>query len=353
MKPVQYAYRLKRSNNNMDAMRYVLSLSVIISHFNFLCGYSIPWFISPHAAVGCFFALSGFLIYGSYSSRANPSLASFFAGRARRILPPYIFIVVLCALALSAVSSLGVRAYFADAGFWKYLAANISFCNFLHPGLPGVFDGPEYSNSAVNGSLWTMKVEWFLYASVPVVAAICEKLRRWLRLSAAAVIVALIVTAIVYKSAFAYIYAATGHAMYEILGRQFVGQLDYFYTGALIYICFDHFMRRKWIFLACGIALALLQDHIPGYHLWLEALVNTTVMMAVCMSGKRSVLSHHDNVSYDMYLFHYPVMQTAVYIGLPAIGCYSSFAIVLAAVVLLSFASWNIIGRRFVKPAAR
>ena len=103
-------------------------------------------------------------MYGSYIKR--DSWLGFVKSRAKRIVPPYVKIVLLCAIGLSLVSTLPLTKYFTDAGLWKYLAANLAFLNFLQPTLPGVF---EHNNvDAVNGSLWTLKVEWMLYLTIPV-----------------------------------------------------------------------------------------------------------------------------------------------------------------------------------------
>lgn len=50
-----------------------------------------------------------------------------------------------------------------------------------------------------------------------------------------------------------------------------------------------------------------------------------------------------------MYLFHYPIIQLAVYFNLLSIGTAWSFVTVMAAVVLISFLSWNCIGKKFAR----
>lgn len=158
---------------NMGAVRYILAVSVIIYHVGGLMGFEVSWPIPSYIAVGAFFALSGFLVFGSFLH--SHSLKSFLERRARRIMPPYISVVLFCAVALVGVSTFPAIRYFTSPDWWRYLVANLSFMNFLAPTLPGVFDG--YEHPAVNGSLWTMKVEWMLYLSVPVVAWLLARFR--------------------------------------------------------------------------------------------------------------------------------------------------------------------------------
>ncbi len=163
---------------NMDLVRYILAMGVVVAHFNELASHNIPFIISSFNSVGGFFALSGFLMYPSFVK--TKSVRQYIGNRARRILPPYMFIVLLCACCGVFITTISPVGYFTDPGLWKYLLANLSFLNWLQPDLPGVFVGPEYFNNAVNGALWTMKVEWCLYLSVPVFAWFISRF-RWRR----------------------------------------------------------------------------------------------------------------------------------------------------------------------------
>ena len=59
-------------------------------------------------------------------------------------------------------------------------------------------------------------------------------------------------------------------------------------------------------------------------------------------------LSRHDNVSYDVYLYHFPVIQLGVYFGIRNLDPLLGVAIAAVVTLLLSFASWNFIGHRFI-----
>lgn len=119
--------KLRRTNNNMDAIRYVLAFSVIVAHFNELTGSDIVWPVTSGFGVSGFFAMSGFLIYPEYARCS--SAREFVLRRVLRIMPPYLTVVLVFAVGLCLVSALGPVEYFASGHWWRYLAANLSFMN--------------------------------------------------------------------------------------------------------------------------------------------------------------------------------------------------------------------------------
>ena len=328
----------------MDVVRYYLALSVVIAHFNFLTGHSIPWPTSSYSAVGGFFALSGYLIFHSYLKR--PHLKTYIISRMRRILPPYFFIVILCAIGLVFTSSLSPGEYFTDGGFFKYLCANLSFLNFLHPTLPGVFDSGAFIHNSVNGSLWTMKIEWILYLSIPLVYYAYRRF-RWDKTKT---FVGIIIVSVAYRFTFYHLYANTGNQIYLILSRQVFGQLCYFYTGVIVYFHYDTFKRLKLPILAICLALMATSGYIPYYAITIQPFVDALLTLWVSLIGSWGYkISRHDNVSYDMYLFHFPVIQVCILLGINNLSPALSLSIMLAVTIILSVASWNLVGKRFAK----
>lgn len=338
--------KLKRENNNMDAIRYVMAFSVVVAHFNELCGFRIYWPISSATGVGGFFALSGFLIFHSF--QRHPQLGRFLAKRGRRILPPYFMVVIICAFLLVFASTLPAAEYFLSSGWWAYVAANLSFLNFLAPSLPGVFDTPEFVMPAVNGSLWTMKVEWCLYLTVPVVAWILTRFSR--RCRPTPVFTAIIFFSIAYSLFFHYLYDTTGNPTFNLLARQFFAQLSFFYVGVLAFHHLDFLLRNRWLVLVLLLGgLCLMQIH-PYVCLAIRPVVEGGLVLWLSLVGRWGrYVSQHDNVSYDIYLFHFPIIQTAILLGIPAWGQWPAFAVICATVTLVSFLSWNLVGKRFRK----
>lgn len=315
--------------NLMGLVRYVMAVSVVIAHVNVLSGTDFVWPISSYNAVGGFFALSGFLIYGSYLRHRD--LKRYLVSRCKRLLPAYWATVLIFAVLLYFVSS--SLDYFGSLHFWKYLAANLSFANFLEPTLPGVFEGQ--SIPAVNGSLWTMKVEWLLYLSVPVAAWI---LMRWRR-HPLTVLTIIYLVSYIYRIVFMQLYISTGSEIYNILSRQFIGQMMFFYTGVMCYYYFDQMTAYKYQILVVALALYFASRYNLYVSLLLEPFAVSTLVIWVSMFFSCFAKGGtHDNISYNVYLVHFPVIQLCVIYGLRnSLGDWGLLAVVMVVTFLLSW----------------
>ncbi len=329
--------------NNMMVVRYYLSLCVLLAHASVLTGYDFPWLQRGTVDVGCFFAISGFLMFPSYQKRR--SFKHYIRRRALRILPSYFFIILLCAIGLVAVSTLPAADYFTSPGFWKYLGANISTLNFLQPDLPGVFTGSQFHTSAVNGSLWTMKGEWVCYLSVPLVFWMVMRHKHLSGLIMASVLI----LAIAMRCIFSSLASSIGAEIYSIIARQFGTLLVFFYVGALINRYYTCFLRYRWWILAADILILLLGTSLPFYSELFQPVMAGSLIIWVSMIGSwGTFLSRFDSISYDIYLYHFPVIQLAICLGLDSfMPPAAMLAVIVIFTVALAFTSWRLIGRHF------
>src|ERR1700712_2005345 len=153
-------------NNNFDIVRLLLASIVVFVHCADLSLSPslvvIRRTLSATMPVEGFFAISGFLIFASYDR--CKSLAEYFSNRAYRILPGYWLSTVICLVIAFSVGS------FQVGGF---LLANLTFLNYLHPGIPGVFESNP-DNPFMNGALWTIKIEVMFYIAVPIIVWFCR-----------------------------------------------------------------------------------------------------------------------------------------------------------------------------------
>ncbi len=157
------------SNNAFNFIRLVCCLIVIYEHTVVLTGISFINLNLRGIAVSVFFILSGFWVTKSYIN--SVSVKNFFIKRCKRLLPLYYGVIIVTAIVLCFFTTLSIKDYFINVGFFKYLFANGVFLNFLAPNLPGVFNGYP-----VNGSLWTLKLEIGFYICLPFILCIYSKL---------------------------------------------------------------------------------------------------------------------------------------------------------------------------------
>lgn len=331
-------------------MRYIMSIYVILGHISILTNIDIPLIGTSYIAVGGFFALSGFLLFSSFQKA--PTISHYINRRARRILPPYILVVVLCTTLLWTVSDFPLHEYISSIETWRYLFANLSFLNFLQPTLPGIFSGQEFTMSAVNGSLWTMKGEWICYLTVPIIFFILTKHKHHngLLLFLGIICVAIFCEWLLYELA-----ENTHNNLYLLLAKQFGGLMVFFYIGALINHLLPMFIRFRWALFLLSIACALFQNYIPLYHLiFLPFSVSIITIFLSLVGSWGKPFNQYDNVSYDMYLFHFPIIQLFVYFGIPEMM--PSWLLCISIIIVTYFAgmlSWNLLGKHILYPNSR
>ena len=326
-------------DNSVDIIRYYLSFAVLFAHFAELTQ-TKNYFLTPsYTAVGGFFVLSGFLVFLSYTK--SQSLLQYFKRRMARILPPYFFIVILCAVAGVFISDLSVCDYFTSSQFWSYFASNMLFANFLQPSLPGVFENNVMS--AVNGSLWTMKIEVMLYASIPIVAVLLlRKHKSW-------VLLLIYMLSYAYKLWMGYLYYKTGEDIYRILQRQVGGQMMFFYSGAAILLYFNYFQKYIKPLFSIASIIMLASFWVTWFEI-IEPLCLAILIIGFAYNCNYfSWMRKYDNIAYGIYLFHFPIIQLVVHWGIDKMNIYFAFALVVLITLFLSLLSWFIIEKPILK----
>lgn len=323
-----------RADNSFGFVRYILALDVLVAHFAFLTDRTGCPHISTYEVVGGFFALSGFLIFKSYHH--STSTADYLRKRAWRIMPSYIAIVVACVLLLCPMSTLGIIDYFTNIQTWQYLVANLTFVNFVQPDLPGVFT--DNIISAVNGSLWTMKVEWALYLSVPFAAWLI--LRK--KCNPILVISLIYLVSASYRWWLLNIYFSTGVRMYEILSRQVLGQMTFFYSGVLFYCYYTRLERYFKVIAPVALIIyifCVVYESVMPVTIYLTPFAFSALVIALGLAGRWGMIANKfENFSYEIYLFHFPVIQVlATFAWFNELSTSRSLLIVIASTCVLSY----------------
>jgi peptidoglycan/LPS O-acetylase OafA/YrhL len=338
------------SRNNLDFLRLVLASTVFLFHVHALTDIPAFWtfakFLSAPFAVKSFFVISGLLIYRSYVR--SSSISSYFEKRVRRIYPAYFTVVVLAALLLFPLSTQSVSQYFG-IGFWKYLGANLVFLNFLAPSLPGVFT--FNSIPAVNGALWTLKIEVAFYLFIPIMHYLCS------RFETKRTMTALFFLSCLWKYGFALLDSITSsHSAYSLdssrsiysqLEVQFPGQLMYFVAGILILLFFDNLKHHFGLIAGLTIFFYVI-DHLFTKDnldvLWISGIV-----FVVGFWRYLGNFSKYGDFSYGVYIVHWPILEILIYLGFASKLTPPDF--LLLSVILVAVASalmWYLVESKFL-----
>jgi len=311
-----------------------------MNHFNVLNETSLPMLPRIFGGVGSFFAISGFLMFASYEKR--PTVKSYFDRRIRRILPPYVFIVLLAAVVLSCMSTFSLSQYFSDWQLYKYLISNLLFMNFIEPSLPGVFSSDPNHVDVINGALWTMKGEVVCYLSVPLIFALIR--RQPAHVSHILSFFVLICFSIFVTLSFSGDGSERG--IFSILAKQF-RVFTFFFIGAMLNVHLATLIKYKWVTLSIVLALMYVASLDGVLHLLLRPFTDSILVIWCCIIGSWGhFLSRYNSVSYDMYLFHFPIIQVLIATGF--VNRYGSmFSLIMAILltVVLASLSWRYIGK--------
>lgn len=331
-------------DNNFDLLRLVFAGSVFFWHVHVLTqAPALALFshvFSADIAVKGFFVISGYLVMMSYEN--SSSLRDYAEKRLRRIYPAYAAIVLACALAGAALSALPPAGYFS-ADLARYIAANLAFLNFLAPTLPGVFEGQP--QPAVNGALWTLKIEVMYYAFVPVLAWMLARFGRW------RVLAVLYLLAAAWFAVLGELHARSGVALWLQLQRQLPGQLGYFLAGVALYFLRGR-LEGNWaapVAAAVATLAALALAPYPLLVILLEPLALGILVIAASLGLPHlGNFARFGDLSYGVYIVHFPVLQVLVAAGLFASAPWTGFWAALALVAVLSLVSWHLVEKPFL-----
>jgi peptidoglycan/LPS O-acetylase OafA/YrhL len=340
------------SRNNLDCLRLILASTVVLVHHHALTNFhSLMIFRHEYAivAVRGFFVISGLLIYRSYTK--SSSFSSYLEKRVRRIYPAYFTIVVLAAIAFCALSMLPASQYFG-AGFWKYLGANLLFLNFLAPTLPGVF--ASNIEPAVNGALWTLKIEVAFYLLVPLIHYLSS------RLGATKVVTAIFLLSCAWKFGFAWldsmyrsraIYTLdSSRTLYAQMEVQLPGQLLYFCAGILLLLYFERLKLHFASIAGITAGLFLIDHFFTGDALdvlWISGLVFVFGFWRYFGN-----FSKYGDFSYGVYIVHFPILQALIALGLARFNPAIFLIVSLSLIFLASLLMWHLVEKRFLKSSS-
>lgn len=328
-------------HNNINLIRFVSAAMVIYGHMAHLIGAPVPNLFGEEVstiAVKVFFVLSGYLITQSFMRDDN--FFRYMVRRVFRIFPGLIFVCFMLAFVIGPfLSTLSAGEYFSHAQTYKYFLHN----SLLYPDyfLPGVFTANPYPD-AVNGSLWTLPVEFTMYLLLPLIVVVFRKLKL-LRTGLAGAAIVFACLDVCYVTFFSdAVFVVWGSNVYQGLVLA-----PYFFAGSLF--TFPEVKERLNIQVAFVFAFMLGIVVFAGGYWKYEVLVLLTLpyITLSCSFATPALFGRVfavNDYSYGLYVWGFPVQQMLVsYFGADGFQLLPYTIISFLVATVCAMISWYVV----------
>jgi len=331
--------RKANRDNNFNFLRLVLALLVILSHspqlidgdesrepLTMLVGFTSL----GKLAVECFFLLSGYLIVQSWVQ--SPHIWSFLKKRILRIYPGFIVASFLCAF---VVGPLGAQPEQYFKAFWYGgFVKSVVFLNI--PEVPAVFEGQPYPS--VNGSMWSISLEFTCYLFVLVLGSLGIFRRKMLWLFLAIGLYAVV------------LYSTLGlSSPYFSLEDPLFRLGTFFLTGGCFFLYRDSVNYKYSWALVCALIIFLCVL-VAKIHYLIFAAAGAYLLFYLAFTPisflKR--FKKVPDVSYGVYLYGWPIQKLILWY-FPATTPTVLFIVSALMSLLLGAASWYAVEKPFIK----
>jgi peptidoglycan/LPS O-acetylase OafA/YrhL len=340
--------------NNFDALRLIAAVSVIFSH-SFLIAEGTQnheWLIlltGNQSILGLtgvfvFFAISGFLVTQSFEQTANP--LHFLAKRALRIFPGLFVATFVSAFVLGPlVTTLPRDAYLSRPEPYEYVVGNTLLDQTVHQ-LPDVSFVRNPVGQEINGSLWTLRLEFTMYLMVLGLG-----LLHRLTLRVAVLLIAFGIACLHFNI----LDELEKWGWFFQLLSDWGWLVGFFAAGIVLYrLRFTRILDGRIALAALtGLVLSVpLREFIPLFPvfgcylgLWLALNPRLPVIPA----------ARFGDLSYGLYIYGWPVEEAVMWLSGGRAAWWQVFLIGLPAAAAIAFLSWHLVERPILrlKPHAR
>jgi peptidoglycan/LPS O-acetylase OafA/YrhL len=320
--------------NNFNLIRFAAATLVFIQHSFDLFATPMHWIVSgtTSLAVPIFITISGFLITKSWSE--SPRLLPFIIKRLLRILPALLCSTVLAVFIIGPlVTSLPLYRYFRDPLTFVYLKNIFLFPIFYF--LPGAFQNNPYP-SAVNGSLWSLPIEVFLYAILVTLGIARILLKRY--------VIAVIIFSLVCIEALCGDWINSQPMLFHTMPLKNLLNLSiFFFIGCLYYILRSNiWLNTQSTMVAVILLLASIKLNF-GTNIATYVLLPYVVIQFAHMDLPAARLFPKNDLSYGVYIYAFPLQQTAIYFFKDIMAMDELFTLVFCVLLLFSYLSWKLV----------
>src|SRR5215472_3040973 len=340
--------------NNFDALRLVAAVSVVFSH-SFLITEGtqdhewLIWLTSNQSILGLvgvfvFFAISGFLVTQSFEQTGDAW--RFLAKRALRIFPGLLAATALSAFVLApVVTTLCPSAFLLRPEPYEYVLGNTLLDQTVHE-LPGVMFANNPVGLEINGSLWTLRLEFAMYLMVLVLGVL-----RLLTVRSALLLIAFGMICLHFNMLDE---LEKWGWFFQLLSGW--GWLVGFFAASMVLYKLRHtriFDGRVALLAFAGLVASVpLRQFIvlfPVFGCYLALWLALTPRLPVIPAAR------FGDLSYGIYIYGWPAEAAVIWLFGGRAAWWQVFLLALPAAATLAFLSWHLVERRALrlKPGSR
>ena len=332
--------------NIFNLMRLILAFLVVIQHVTILSGSTNKFVYSSNGYFGIgtlgvwgFFAISGFLLT---QSALRIDIKKFLFRRVLRIYPAFWTCLILTSFILHLKANQNIHNTLQ--GTIKYFISNFSAIIFQKE-IP-INDFYKYSQEkAMNGSLWTLFPELFIYFVFSISILVHKKYPKFYR---HVLLLALILISIS-------IYIQSSYLIKNKIGifSQALSLLLAFIVGIIWSLYIPNKAKNSKEFLYLNLILFTLSFFTNS----LRPIGQMSFCVIVLIIGSYSKIDllckigKKNDISFGIYLYHYPVLQ--ILLGTNELFRQQSNGMKILSTFIVSalfaFASWKIIEKPAIK----
>lgn len=325
-------------DNNFNLIRFLAAFAVLVSHCFAIAGraeplharYGLTWGM---IAVDVFFLTSGFLVTASLLSRG--SATSYIWARVLRIAPALWVMLAISVFGVGLkLTTSTTSGYLMSHQTWKYLLKNATLLKGIEYTLPGVF--AQNPSSAINGSLWSLRPEVYMYLLLLGAWIVCARSAALLKWTLP-ILTAVLGVVYLYHGKFQDI-----PLVWNLFALGFM-----FFTGASFYL-FRHTIElsRSFFFAFLSVVLLCALNRVALFFALSLSLSYLVFYTAYGFRGRTIRLFNLvGDYSYGLYIYAFVTGQVIECL-VPGVSVAKLIGTSSAFTLLLALFSWHLIEKR-------
>lgn len=318
--------------NCLNTVRLFAAISVFYIHAITLLEVAMPeiltHFVSFFQGVPIFFAMSGFLVWGSVERSKNG--LTYFKKRFLRIYPE-----LWCAILVGSILILAL--YDAPIRWGQFGLFAVTQGTVLQFWTPDFLRG--YGCGTPNGALWTIGVMVQFYIVIYFV-------HKWLRNKSLRAWIGIVVAAVAVAVLSPLLQRFLPEILYKLFRQTLIPYAWWFLLGTMVAAKSDILLPllKKWCFplLALSAVLMVSRLDVPmgDYQLFCSA---SLILGVIGFAYRFPKLNISVDISYGIYIYHMVVINAMITLGLTKSPLYVAISLLLTC--LIAFASERTVGR--------